>query len=600
MNQESSMSKRVSRSRPLIGISLAFGLAVAWLVTDSHLILAQNQNQKPTQNQNQKNVQNQKKPPNKVNPAKQAPAKPVAPPPPKSALLTTEDWQRAPLTPLQPGEIDRLVAKELEQNKVEPAKVTTDEQFIRRVTLDLTGQLPLPADVDEFAADTSSNKRAKLIDKLLASEEFAQHWARYWRDVVTARLPEARFKFLSTTFEKWMAEELQKNKSWGDIARAMITASGELRFDEPGKNGAAFFLAAHRGNDAPAEQAAETSRIFMGIQIQCAQCHDHPSDQWKRVQFHELAGYFARLRERPLRQAGIQGVELISAPQGEHEMPSKEDPKKGFTTHPQFLNGHSPGRNLPDEKRRESLANDIVNKNNYWFAGAYVNRIWGELMGQSFYQPVDDMGPKKEAVFAGVLTRLTGSFRASNYDIKGMFRDIMNSETYQRQIRLGESTDQHLHFAAAYPTRLRADALWDSLVSVLGSLGPKMPPNTNTKGRPQGGFEGQFKAEFDFDPSLKPDEVEGSVTQALLMMNDQTINQRIRAQGTNLLGRILTAYPNNNDALRMVYLRTLARKPTDHEMDKCRQYVEKTNNRAEAFEDILWALLNSTEFQTKR
>ncbi len=279
----------------------------------------------------------------------------------------------------------------------------------------------------------------------------------------------------------------------------------------------------------------------------------------------------------------------------------EEDPKKGLVTHPQFLNGHSPGRNLDDEARRKSLADDIVNKNNYWFAGAYVNRVWGELMGQSFYQPVDDMGPKKEAVFASLLTRLTGSFRASNYDMKGLFRDIMNSQAYQRQIRLGESTDQHMHFAAAYPTRLRADALWDALVSTLGSLGPRPPENMQGKPRPfRAGLEGQFKAEFDFDPSLKPDEVEGSVTQVLMMMNNATINQRIRAQGTNLLGRILSAYPDNDEALRMVYLRTLARKPTDREIDKCRQYLEKTNNRAEAFEDILWALLNSAEFQTKR
>jgi hypothetical protein len=571
---------------------LIAGLLVSWTLINVELAKGQIPNQKAIQNQNQKK-------PNKQNQQKPAPNKPVAPPPPKSALLTTEDWQKAPLTALETGEIDRLIAKELQQDKIEPAALTTDEQFIRRVTLDLTGQLPLPADVSEFTADSASNKRAKLIDKLLASEEFAQHWAHYWRDVVISRLADQRFKFLSSTFEKWLAEELQKNTSWGDIARAIITAKGELRTDEPGKNGAAFFLAAHRGNDAPTEQAAETSRIFLGIQIQCAQCHDHPSDQWKRVQFHELAGYFARLRERPVRGAGIQGVELISIPQGEHEMPSKEDPKKGFITHPQFLNGHSPGRNQSDETRRQSLADDIVNKNNYWFAGAYVNRIWGELMGQSFYQPVDDMGPKKEAVFASILTRLTGSFRASNYDIKGLFRDIMNSQAYQRQIRLGESTDQHLHFAAAYPTRLRADALWDSLVSVLGSLGPR-PPNDG-KPRPfQAGLEGQFKSEFEFDPSLRPDEVEGSVPQALFLMNNQVINQRIKSQGTNLLARILTAYPDNDEALRMVYLRTLARKPTDREMDKCRQFVEKTKDRAEAFEDILWALLNSTEFQTKR
>ncbi len=567
------------RSRRWLGLLLAVGLLGSWVFLHSRTEAAQ-----------------KKQPP----PKKPAPQKPVAPPPPRSSLLTVEDWQKAPLKPLRPGEIDELVAKELERDKVEPAPLTSDEQFLRRVSLDLTGQLPLPADVSEFLADNNSQKRTMLIDKLLDSEDYAKHWARYWRDVVVARLPDARFKFQAATFEVWLAEQLKNKKSWGEIAREMIAADGELRFDEPGKNGGAYFLAAHRGNDAANERAAETSRIFLGIQIQCAQCHDHPSDQWKRVQFHELAAYFARLRERPIKGVGVQGgVELVSAPQGEHEMPSKEDPKKGFLTHPQFLNGHSPGKSLGDKERRASLAEDIVSKSNYWFAGAYVNRIWGELMGQSFYSPVDDMGPKKEAVFKNVLTRLTGSFRAGNYDIKGLFRDIMNSQTYQRQIRLGESTDQHLHFAAAYPTRLRSDVLWDSLVSVLGRLGPRLPDSQRPRPfRP--GLEGLFKSEFEFDPSLKPDDVEGSITQVLLLMNNQDINQRIKAEKTNLLARILKAYPSDDEALKMVYLRTLARKPTDREMDRCRQYLQKTGHRAEAFEDILWALLNSTEFQTKR
>ena len=199
------------------------------------------------------------------------------------------------------------------------------------------------------------------------------------------------------------------------MTRAMLTAEGTCDFDDDGKNGALFFLTSHRGPDAAMEMAAETARIFMGIQIQCAQCHDHPSDQWKRVQFHELAGYFARTRERlkPAAAGKRASVELVSAPRGEHEMPSPTDAKKTLLTPPRFLDGKAAGQNLSDADRRTALANAITDKSNYWFAGAYINRIWGELMGQAFYQPVDDMGPKKEAVFPGVLTRLTGAFCGS-------------------------------------------------------------------------------------------------------------------------------------------------------------------------------------------
>src|SRR5207237_2124957 len=136
--------------------------------------------------------------------------------------------------------------------------------------------------------------------------------------------------------------------------------------------------------DSANEQAAETSRLFLGIQIQCAQCHDHPTDQWKRVQFHELAAYFARETPRPMRDGmRLAGLELFVRPRPlEHEMPSKEDPRRTLVTHPRFLDGKSPGVNLPDRTRRLALANAVTDKNNYWFAGAYVNRIWGELMGQ--------------------------------------------------------------------------------------------------------------------------------------------------------------------------------------------------------------------------
>jgi hypothetical protein len=540
--------------------------------------------------------------PNAARPAQVA-QKSVAPPAPRSALLTAEDWQKAPQRPLQPGELDGLVNKELRASQIKPAALTTDEQFIRRVTLDLTGELPLPADVSEFVADADSAKRTKLIDRLLETDEYARHWAHYWRDVMSARLSDQRALIMARPFEEWLFGEFKRNANWGAMARAMITAEGACRYDEEVKNGAAFFLAGHRGPDAANERAAETSRVFLGIQIQCAQCHDHPTDQWKRVQFHELAGYFARLRERRVRAGnGLVGMELISVRFGEHEMPSKEDPKKGFVTHPRFLDGTGPGRNVGDRERREALARTITDKKNYWFAAAYVNRIWGVLMGQSFYEPVDDMGPKKPAVYPTVLTRLTGSFRGSDYNVKALFREIMNSQTYQRQVRLNESSDEHLHFAAAYPTRLPADALWKSLTNVLGQMGGPAPNRSRPAALlgPRAGLEGMFHLEFDFDPSLKPDEVEGSIPQALLFMNNPAVNNRIQANGKNLLARILSSYENDDDALRMLYLRTLARKPTDREREKCRKYLAAAGKRTAAFEDILWALLNSTEFQTKR
>jgi hypothetical protein len=534
-------------------------------------------------------------------------AQAVAPPAPRSSLLTSEIWRKAPVAPVTSREIDDLVATELKASKIEPAPLTTDEQFLRRVTLDMTGKLPKPAEVSAFVNDKDPRKRAKVIDKLLDSEVYAHHWASYWRDVIAARVTDRRGLALQNAFERWMTNQIQGNNTWDQIVRAMLTAEGGCRFDDDGQHGAAFFLASHFGADAANEQAAESSRIFLGIQIQCAQCHDHKTDQWKRVQFHELAAYFARVRERPMREEKMKGppvgVELFSTPRGEHEMPDKDDPKKKYLTHPRFLNGKAASMDKADRDRRRDLARAVTDPNNYWFAGAYVNRVWGELMGQSFYEPVDDMGPHKEAVLAPVLVRLASAFRATKYDTKEMFRVVLNTQTYQRQLRPGELPDGHLHFAAAYPTRLRADALWDALVGVLGPFaGPPAAMQERMKNNPfamKFGVEGQFKTEFESDPSLKADEVEGSIPQALFLMNNPAVCGKLQARG-ELLGGILKDNTDDSKAVTTLYLRVLARKPTDRELTRCREYIEKVGNRSEAFEDIAWTLLNSTEFQTKR
>jgi hypothetical protein len=558
--------------------------------------------------------------PTAKSPTPESSVRPPSPIVPQSNVLTPEPWNGVPISPLSTSELDKLVAGELREDHVKPAARTTDEEFLRRVSLDLIGRLPNPQELNDFVRDREPTKRAKIIDKLLASDAYARHWATFWRDVITSKYTDRRQLVLVPEFEKWLTSQFRENKSWREITRTMLTAEGGVLL-RPGaammqskdstekfeSNGASVFLLAHLGEDQAEERAAETSRVFLGIQIQCAQCHDHPFDEWKQRQFHELTGYFSRLRSRQFigQQNSQPRIELMSIPFREHKMPDKADPTKGTPVSPKFLTGVSPRRNLQDQERRAALADAVAAPDNFWFAAAFVNRTWGELMGQAFCQPVDDMGPGKDVFMPAVLKRLSAAFRASDYDIKQLLRTICNSETYQRQIRPGSSDGDHLHFAAAYPTRLPAEVLWQSLVNVLGLMAPPADPRiaaaaafgANRRPLP---LESTFVSEFRFDPSLKSDEVEGSIPQALLLMNNRDINRAVQARPASSLGRLLATHPKDEDAVRALYYKALTRKPTDKEMSNAVAYLHKVGKREEAFEDLLWALINSTEFQTKR
>ncbi|QDU99050.1 DUF1549 domain-containing protein [Lignipirellula cremea] len=526
------------------------------------------------------------------------------PPAGKAVMLTDDDWRQASRQPITSAEIDALVNQELQARRLEPAPLTTDEQFLRRASLDLTGQLPPPATIRAFVASEDPAKRAQLVDQLLDSDDHARHWARFWRDVVSVRITNRRSMGLTRSFEEWLFEQFRDEQSWGDITRRIVTAQGELRFTlntPTAENGQLFFLVAHDSDEAE-ERAAETSRVFLGIQIQCAQCHDHPSEPWNRIQFHEMAAYFSRIKyEQLFDDKKLAGVQLVVTPDREHQMVSLEDPDSFTLTHPRFLDGQAPGVNLDDQHRRESLADLIVDPENHWFAAAYVNRITAELLGQPFYPHVDDLGPRKEVVFPALLTRMTGSFRGTNYDMKALFRAILNSQTYQRQIRPGDPAGQPAYFAAAVTKRLRPDTQWDSLVHVLGKIEHGARFHTGSGRRFNLSFlEGRFRTEFDFDPSLDEVEVQGTIPQTLLMMNNLKLHQRVAIGHTTLLKQVLKDFAEDGPAVEHLYLLALARQPTDQERARCSDYLAAAPTREEAFEDLLWALVNSTEFQTRR
>lgn len=575
--------------------------------------------------------------------------------------------------------VDAIIHAEMQRTGTDAAQRTNDADFLRRVSFDIAGISPAPQDVTLFGLDPDPEKRQKVVERLLASPEYATNWARYWRDVIFLRATETRARLAQRPFESWMTEQLASNKSWNEIASALLTATGDV--SEVGQTALIFAQRAE-----PDEVAAETSRIFLGIQLQCANCHDHPTDSWKRDQFHGLAAFFPRISMRPKRESMKRTFEIVSLNVSEtgsgrgrfdlmtlqenperfislldkngdrrvsrdevqrgpnkgrylnrlielgdsdkdgelsaleikklpppmmkgrgspeYYMPDLNDPQsRGTKFDPQFFLGDfRPGAGLSDHDRREALARYITAPENPWFARALVNRIWAQLVGTGFYMPVDDIGPERSASHPEALLALSDAFTASGYDLKWLLRAIAATETYQRQIRWQDPKAQVPAFASAGLVRLKADQLYDSLVRVLkideAGQGRRQPPGAPNR-RGDNSPRGQFIQLFTYDPSTPPDEVTGTLPQALFLMNSPVVNNPIRAKGETALAALLGRFKNDGDALKELYLLVHAREPSEKELTICREHIAAVGNRAEAYEDILWSLLNSTEFQTK-
>jgi hypothetical protein len=553
---------------------------------------------------------------------------------------------------LTSAELDRLVARYLTKNdpKVEPAPITTDVEFVRRVYFDLIGKPPTPEQFLAFVRDRSHDKRGRLIDRLLDSPDWARNWAGYWRDVIkfhatNENLAQVRFDEL----EDWLAGELRANRPWDEIATKLITATG--RNDE---NGAVSFPLAYAAQ--PVEMAGEVSRIFLGVQIQCAQCHDHKTDSWKRRQFHEFAAFFAGSKQNRVQQGGAGQTAVFAVatqPRARYTMPDKENPARQIPVAPRFFLSAAGAKDsdpaLPESlgpaRRRELVASYITGQDNPWFARAFVNRTWYALMGEAFYEPIDDMGPERTPRAPEVLEPLANQWQRGGYDIRWLYRTLLNTQAYQRRARSTASAAGKTPFASGCPSRLRADQVFEALAQAIGlprddDGNPTLPLPNNRKnprpGTPQGkpaspptgkaatkkaaeaaglSVAGVKKAGallrrgdprvlfnrlFGVDPSIPNDDVLGTIPQALFMMNSPIVNNRTAARPGTVLGQILANAPNERAALNALYVRVLSRQPTAKEVDICTRYVLGVGNVQEAFEDIYWSLINSTEFVTRR
>lgn len=569
--------------------------------------------------------------------------------------------------------VDRLIETDLEKAGVQPAPLVNDDTFLRRASLDLAGTIPTPNQVTDFALDPDPLKRGKLVDRLLKSEGYADIWASYWREVIFSRATEARARVMQDLFEDWMKDHLTKNTGWDKITTELLTATGSTKED-----GEVALIFAHTGE--PEELAAEVARIFLGIQIQCANCHNHPYEKWTRDDFHQFAAFFPRIQVRaePMDPATFLVRSVDQLAEGRAAMRANFDPAQAFARMDQNRDGtisrdevsrvkfladrfdqilalgdtnkdgkmskeefekvprpdaNQPGRGsaehyMPDLDdptsqgklmqpvffvnqakintgsddldRRETVSKFITAKSNPWFAKAFVNRIWAELVGQPFTDVVDDMGPGHEANAQKVIDALATDFANSGYDVQWLYRVITHTSAYQRQLKTPDTGKGA--FAAASPTRLRSDQIYNELVAILGE---GIVPQSRGTGGPfqrlnnQGGRKG-FAQLFGFDPSTPQADIIGNVPQALFLMNQQVVNGAIRASGRTRLANLLSQNKDDRDALSELYLLVLSREPSKTEVELNLAYLTSVGNRNEAFEDILWSLLNSSEFITKR
>ncbi len=514
------------------------------------------------------------------------------------------------ISPLQAARrVDQLLAEELFGDTSTLAPIASDETFVRRVWLDLVGDIPTPEDLTAFLLDPRANKRQRLVNQLLANPQYGQNWARYWRDVILSRRIEDRAMLVSNPVVVKLTQQLNENLSWAEIASEFVTATGDVR-----QNGSTAILMAQDGRTE--ETTAEVSRVFLGIQIQCAQCHDHPWDRWEREDFHELAAFFPRSGVRQIQTPTRRSYTVVVNDRAagrrrgnpdnanrrgspEHYMPDLDQPDKpGTKTQPRFF---LTGAELPfgtrDSERRGQLADWMTQSS--WFSTALVNRMWSELVGEGFYEPIDDMGPDRQPTAPAAVEYLSTQFSRSGHDIKWLMRTICATDAYQRESRPRRGVNQ-TPMTANVPQRMRGDQLFNALLTALAI------DETKTRAladRLSGGrYGGQvtprliFNVAFGYDPSVPRETVSASIPQALAMMNTPRISQAASASRRTMLGGLLGESPDDELILDELYLRALSREPTSAERSHVLSYVASVNRRSEAFEDVLWAILNSAEF----
>jgi hypothetical protein len=493
------------------------------------------------------------------------------------------DTQGVKLSALTLAErIDEHVAAKYRTHKAVPVPRADDGELVRRLYLDLTGRIPDILAARDFADNPGKDKWTRLIDRLLDNDRYAIHFANVWRAWVLPDSGEQQVVFLIPSFESWLRDQLKSNAPYQSMVRAMVAgrASGSGGTD----------ILAQANQYKPEGLASLTSRLFLGVKLECAQCHNHPFARWQRKQFWELAAFFSGVNVR-VRIPGGATPSVAGAAEGEITIPGTDRTVKAH-----FLDGKTPeGKG----DLRLALVEWMASKDNPWFSRAVVNRYWEYFMSTGLVEPVDEESSENVPSHPELMTLLAEQFAAHDFDLKYLIRAITSSRAYQLSSKQTHASQADGRLFARMKVRgLSPEQLFDSLALATGQKDEEVV-NPYVYGRvdvvtPRADFLRRFPNQD------KRTEQQVSILQALYLMNGKIVADATSLEHNKNLEIIAraTTVPTSR-RIEQLYLITLARKPTASERDRLVKYVDKggpTGNSPMALCDVFWALLNSSEF----
>jgi len=482
--------------------------------------------------------------------------------------------------------IDTEVQRRLDADGVKPSPRADDAEFLRRVYLDLIGVIPPPEKVTAFLGNTDPDKRSKVIDELLANPRFGRYLAETWSGLLVPRQANNR-RLDHKPLQDWLADGFNSGKPLDKLVYDLITASGAQD-----QNGAATYFIYNPTADKITDSV---THMFLGVRLQCAQCHNHPFVDIKQKDYWGMAAFFTKVRlSGNPNKAAKKGTAISVVEAGGPAKGKKNLPASAKIVPAKFLKGEEP-KLAPQQPARPVLARWMTAPANPYFAKAMVNRAWYQCFGRGIVNPVDDMHEGNAPSHPELLALMTQQLKDNGFDLKFLYRAICNSEAYQRTSRpdANNKDDGELYSHAAVRA-LSPEQLYDSLVAVVGGQAGARPGKADKKAQQgrkgPGGPREAFLNFFRVDEGANPLEYQAGIPQALRLMNSP------QTSGNGLLPRIMNQGKSPADVIERLYLAVLSRQPTSQESQRMAEYVSRQETPRAGYSDVLWVLLNSSEF----